>query len=47
MVTCGSLNDFIFNKVSNDDELIKRDYIEFTELIYVEANRKNYPDIDT
>lgn len=46
MVTCGAITDFIYNKVASEEELMKKDFIDFTKIKFVEANRKNFPDID-
>jgi hypothetical protein len=46
MLTCGSLTDFIYAKVKNEQELLNKDYLEFAKIKYTEINIKNFPDID-
>ena len=46
MITCGAMTDFIYALVTCEDTLVKKDYLEFTQINYVEANRRNFPDID-
>ena len=46
MIFCGAIIDFINSKEVNFYDQIHNEYLEFTKIIYVEANLENFCDID-
>lgn len=46
MLTCGCITDFIYTKITNELDLLYKDFIEFTKIKYTEVNLKNFPDVE-